>query len=783
MPTTKETTAAQDAERDITPVEDLTQPLALHSKRTERKRKKLEKRANSKSSCSDVEPRGFLDLPLELLMAILELLRPSDIFVLSRVNARLRTFLLEEEVAIARHIVNWRYPILAQCFLRPVLMEDIDPAIQPLLSIPDRPDLKLSHRIPHQNIPQPDVALHCTCMTCLVRWTSLCAAVDMVHWQDNLDKGEPIPTIPRGQLPAWNQELIASNRRVVLKSLTSPLWYARILEAHLDSTTRSIRRHSQNKGDRRLHFRMTEEDMRAGTDAFLQRAGPPTFDYPYSRELYYMLEAFLPSRSWLSAQQKWVYMSQSQEWHEKDLETLVCFDTANHWLSQNPAIHGPDGNHLGSVWEKYEVAQCPVVDVTEIWVEETGTLPCANAIVESKSVSSPGIDSWLEEPPSQYFAGEAYTRSVRIVWVGQDGGKKRVGPSTKALERLTEAWELGDALNYARGCFAGVSTPVPDGDTQIFTVAYHPKLAAAWSHTELPNTTTQTHVIIFAEGEERAELRRVLGSQWSSSSTKHPMFPALLCSLMLAHGLDSTLEDIKAAVREVEARTGHHRFASRHQTQPAAGELGNLSAQMSGCAAKLANGTRKMKVVEAINDFISQHVVSRQKPAGDIPQATHAAGEPFSTPHFDLVRHRAQMQGVDTAYVQQRVQIQIAALFHLIAQQDNAIAFDTARATRSIAASSLQDSSSMKMLALVAMFFLPGSFVAALFSTPLFAWDEALASGGGGMAVGTRPQFALFWAVTAPLTALVFVLYGVWMCVQGRRERAKSDGGISLEVV
>ncbi|KAH6848419.1 hypothetical protein B0I37DRAFT_163950 [Chaetomium sp. MPI-CAGE-AT-0009] len=443
--------------------------------------------------------------------------------------------------------------------------------------------------------------------------------------------------------------------------------------------------------------------------------------------------------------------------------------------------------HYGtrSVWEKYDVPKCPVVEVTELWVEEDDDNQ-STAVLETKTVNSTDIDSWLEEPPRRFLPGGACTRAVRLVWVGEDRKNVRASPSTKTLERLSEEWGLRDALDYARGCFAGVSAVEPDGDKQVFTVAYHPKLVAAWRHTadNSSDSMSQIQAIIFAEGEERVELRRILESKWTASSAKHPMFPALLCSLVLAHGLDSTLEDIKAAVREVEARTGHHRFASRRQTQPAAGELGSLSAQMSGCAAKLANGTRKMKVVEAINEFISQHNSPRPTTAQEqgAISLTHtntmdrSIGDPgygFSASYLNLLRHRVQMQAVDTAYVQQRVQIQIAALFHLIAQQDNAIAFDTASATRSIAASSLQDSSSMKMLALVAMFFLPGSFVAALFSAPLFAWDEAVAA--GGMAVGTRPQFALFWAVTAPLTALVFVLYGVWMCVQSRRERKKKQ--------
>jgi len=485
--------------------------------------------------------------------------------------------------------------------------------------------------------------------------------------------------------------------------------------------------------------------------------------------------------------------------------------------------------HYGSrsLWDAYDVPKCPLVEVTEVWVEEGED---SSALVETRSISSHDIDSWLEEPSRRSFPDGDYRRSVRLLWVGQNSEKKYVSPSTKTLERLTEVWGLGEALDYARCCYAGVSALEPSGHTQLFTAAYHPKLAAAWSHTERRasgSTPSQTHAIIFAEGEERAELRRILGSRWSGASATHAMFPALLCSLMLAHGLDTTLEEIKAAVREVEARTGHHRFASRHQTQPAAGELGQLSAQMSGCAAKLANGARKREVIQAINDFISQHAAWRPPGAagkdharGDYDAAAHAddlaypyhtdhqqaahqhplrqrsdrgattpggGGALFSAAQLDLLRHRAQMQAVDTAYVQQRVQIQIAALFHLIAQQDNAIAFDTARATRSIAASSLQDSSSMKMLALVAMFFLPGSFIAALFSTPLFVWDDPLA-GGGAVAMGAvraRPQLGLFWAIVAPLTAFVFVLYGIWMGVQGRRERKRNrrHSAPGLEVV
>ncbi|KAK3343553.1 hypothetical protein B0T25DRAFT_614708 [Lasiosphaeria hispida] len=456
--------------------------------------------------------------------------------------------------------------------------------------------------------------------------------------------------------------------------------------------------------------------------------------------------------------------------------------------------------HFGSrsVWEKYDVSNALTINVTEIW----GNDEAPTSVVESKAISSTIIDNWLDEAPSKYILAHPHTRLLRLIWVGLDPATYRASPSTRDLQRLLATWDLQDGYDYALSCFAGVSALPTRGDTRVFTVTYHPKLAMSWSHT-VSDGVPCTQVVVFAEGEERTELLGALKSKWAPSLVSHPMFPAFLCSLMLSQEMDTTLDDIKGTVREVEARTGHHRFTTRRQTRPAAGELGNLSAQMSGCAAKLANGTRKLQVIESLNSFMLHHASVQDTPILRKPRSAfekdqgsflyprihtkpipnpsaddndeHDDNRPSSTTlvtsYHALVAHRTQMQTVDSAYVQQRVQVQIAALFHLIAQQDNAIAFETASATRSIAKDSLRDSSSMKMLALVAMFFLPGSFVAALFSTPLFVWDGE--EPGTGIGVATRPQFKLFWAVAVPLTVLTFVLYGVWIVAQKRRERRR----------
>ncbi|KAK7959206.1 uncharacterized protein PG986_004060 [Apiospora aurea] len=215
--------------------------------------------------------------------------------------------------------------------------DDID--IVPILQSPERQDRLGIHKRPYSHVPPPDPAEVCTCLTCVLRWSALCLIVDFAHWQDDLDRGEPLPTWSRREpVPEWNRQLLARNADVVRKALSlhrdgaprgavagsesvGGLWHARLLEAHLDSTTRANRRHAANKGNKRRRFQMSAADAAVGTDAFLARSGPPTFDFPFHRDNYYMLEAYLPNRAWIENKAKWVYVPASQ--HDYDIQQVM----------------------------------------------------------------------------------------------------------------------------------------------------------------------------------------------------------------------------------------------------------------------------------------------------------------------------------------------------------------------------------------------------------------------------------------------------------------------------
>ena len=300
------------------PLIDTTAPILLHSKRTRRLQKRLQRRTE-KHAVSD-EPRTLLDLPSEILVDIFGYLRPSDVFTALRTSRTLESLITRNEKAIVKDIIATRYSVLTRCFPLPVPFEKVDSAAQPALLSERRQELMSIHKKPYQHIRPPDPKAICTCLTCMLAWNNLCLLIDFARWQDNLDRGEPIPIIPRGRNPEWNQKIVMESSQVVEKAMQSRRWYARILEQHLASTTRAIKRLSTARR-KNPPFQMSTEDASSETDWFTERSGPPSYEFPFHRDNYYMLEAYLPNRRWEKEGQRWLYYPESQ--HEWDMEWIM----------------------------------------------------------------------------------------------------------------------------------------------------------------------------------------------------------------------------------------------------------------------------------------------------------------------------------------------------------------------------------------------------------------------------------------------------------------------------
>ncbi|CAA7270080.1 unnamed protein product [Cyclocybe aegerita] len=107
----------------------------------------------------------------------------------------------------------------------------------------------------------------------------------------------------------------------------------------------------------------------------------------------------------------------------------------------------------------------------------------------------------------------------------------------------------------------------------------------------------------------------------------------------------------------------------------------------------------------------------------------------------------------------ERTSIRINLCFNLATQADSRTNLDIARSTGRISFSAQRDSSSMITIAAVTMFFLPGSFVSALFSMVFFNSES---KEDGQLRLTVAPQWWLFPAIAIPLTILVFIVWVVW---------------------
>lgn len=94
--------------------------------------------------------------------------------------------------------------------------------------------------------------------------------------------------------------------------------------------------------------------------------------------------------------------------------------------------------------------------------------------------------------------------------------------------------------------------------------------------------------------------------------------------------------------------------------------------------------------------------------------------------------------------------------------------------TAAIAVDGKRDSIAMKTIAILGIVFLPGTFVATLFSINMFKWGGA--DSGETSSLTVSPSMWIYWAITVPLTVVTFLLWVFWF----RRENLKSSKRLTI---
>ncbi|OAL44630.1 hypothetical protein IQ07DRAFT_649243 [Pyrenochaeta sp. DS3sAY3a] len=117
-------------------------------------------------------------------------------------------------------------------------------------------------------------------------------------------------------------------------------------------------------------------------------------------------------------------------------------------------------------------------------------------------------------------------------------------------------------------------------------------------------------------------------------------------------------------------------------------------------------------------------------------------------------------------------QADMNVLYSIISQVDN-------RLNAKMAAASSRDSAAMKTLAFLATLFLPGTFIASIFSTGMFNWKVDPDKSAEGRVVSE--YFWIYWVFAIPLTIAVGV--GWWLWWNWEKKHFDRDFSTEIEVL
>ncbi|KJZ74094.1 hypothetical protein HIM_06543 [Hirsutella minnesotensis 3608] len=121
-----------------------------------------------------------------------------------------------------------------------------------------------------------------------------------------------------------------------------------------------------------------------------------------------------------------------------------------------------------------------------------------------------------------------------------------------------------------------------------------------------------------------------------------------------------------------------------------------------------------------------------------------------------------------------RIKVQREALYNIMSQREARLNLEIAGEQRRIAHASKRDSTAMKTISLMGALFLPGTYLASVFSMTFFNFQP-------GASPHVASQFWIYFAVTLPLTAAIV---GSWWWFDRRREAqyAKDDEDLEKNI-
>lgn len=308
------------------------------------------------------------------------------------------------------------------------------------------------------------------------------------------------------------------------------------------------------------------------------------------------------------------------------------------------------------VWDTCKTRNIDYVEVSEIWVHNHNYA----RVARRKRIRNENISSWMCQNVAKINGFES-SILLRFVWVNFQHTERTYYISPVVLRLLQEHFHIDTACQWNGTCFAG-ATAFPAVKSELgllhsYAVCNHPKVAIAWSHSP---SKCLTQGIYFAGSDQIPQLQDLLESL--TEVAHHPMLAALIFGMSLSNLVEQELKVIKEGVRQVEVRTHFHSWASRTEA-PAPGSYFTLSSQMVGAKTRLANLSRRTKVLTELCDFIEEN---HDIELGDMSSGDNTF-QPLETTTSvktctNILKRRIALQEADVCLSQQRADAQFIAV-------------------------------------------------------------------------------------------------------------------------
>ena len=255
-----------------------------------------------------------------------------------------------------------------------------------------------------------------------------------------------------------------------------------------------------------------------------------------------------------------------------------------------------------------------------------------------------------------------FSALLRLVWIPLHKGFRpwQLDIRKSSLDAVLENFEIEQAYRYSftsPGSFFMIPIcGTDDPDTRMFSLCMPDLFAVAWKHSARSGRTVS---ICWADDWISEAIHNVMGRQkrWA----RHPLFLALVASVMLGYLLDRDLNREAKSIATVENRTRYHGF--KHTSVGIAkGDHVSLSQRMSGCAVSMAGLERIHKV---LNEFLSDICFHAQRYSGGGDPCLRGVNLELDQ-CVETLKKRLKMQKIQIDYLSRRVEVQLTAVNSLV---------------------------------------------------------------------------------------------------------------------